>query len=265
VPIGCTLAFDLVLKIFMADPNSEPPLTPTTLPELPDTLEMAIAQARTATQAALEAGYNRLQVELLFPELKPMPVAAQYLSQFEPFGEHLKVFFADAGAAALARREWGGVPYQIRGVAELVQPIQPEDQAFVCVAPTPVEVLQIEAMAQAAGERPFVLLNPKLQDVSIVGIGYAGRQLRERFLNTIEPCYYLRPLEGAAVLRAYPFPWQVWLEEAEGRYRLVGTETERPSTERIEEILLQASGQGGASNRPSLLANMQRFLRALSQ
>lgn len=249
----------------MADPNSQPPLTPTTLPELPDTLEMAIAQARTATQAALDAGYNRLQVELLFPELKPMPVAAQYLSQFESFGEHLKVFFADAGAAALARREWGGVPYQIRGVAELVQPIQPDDQAFICVAPTPVEVLQIEAMAQAAGGRPFVLLNPKLQDVSIVGIGYAGRQLRERFLNTIEPCYYLRPLEGAAVLRAYPFPWQVWLEESEGRYRLVGTETERPSTERIEEILLQASGQGGASNRSSLLANMQRFLRALSQ
>jgi Domain of unknown function (DUF1995) len=237
-----------------------------TLPELPQTLDMAIDQARTATQAALTAGYCRLQVELLFPELKPMPVAEQYLSQFADLGKHLKVFFADAGAAALARREWGEVPFQIRGVAELVEPVQPEDQGFVFVAPTPVEVFQIEAMAQKAAERPFVLLNPKLQDVSIVGIGYAGRQLRERFLNTIEPCYYLRPLEGAAVMRAYPFPWQIWLEESDGDYRLVATETERPSTERLEAILSQTSGSDKASAaKPSLLANMQRFLRALSQ
>jgi hypothetical protein len=241
-----------------------PTPTPTeALPALPQTLEIAIDQARQATQAALEAGYSRLQVELLFPELKPMPVAEQYLSLFADAGAHLKVFFADAGAAALARREWAGVPFQMRGVAELVQPVGPEDQAFVFVAPTPVEVLQIEAMAQTTGERPFILLNPKLQDVSIVGIGYAGRQLRERFLSTIEPCYYLRPLEGAAVMRAYPHPWQIWVEEAEGNYRLVATETDRPSSERIEEILLQASSP--SSPRPSLLANMQRFLRALTQ
>jgi hypothetical protein len=244
---------------------SAPLSAPTTpLPELPQTLDMAIDQARTATQAAIAAGYSRLQVELLFPELKPMPVAEQYLTQFADLGEHLKVFFADAGAAALARRDWGGVTFQIRGVAELVEPVQPTDQAFVFVAPTPVEVLQIEAMAKNAGERPFILLNPKLQDVSIVGIGYAGRQLRERFLNTIEPCYYLRPLEGAAVMRVYPFPWQVWLEEADGSYRLVASEMERPGTERVEEILSQAS-QTTTAARPSFLATMQRFLRALSQ
>jgi len=43
--------------------------------ELPKTLEQAIAQAREATKAAIADGYSLLQVELLFPELKPMPVA----------------------------------------------------------------------------------------------------------------------------------------------------------------------------------------------
>lgn len=231
--------------------------------ELPQTLDQAIDQARQATQAALAAGYRRLQVELAFPELKPMPVAQQYLELFADAGEHLKVFFADAGSAALARRDWGDVPFTIRGVAELEEPVQPEDQVFVFVAPTPVEVLQIEAMAQEAGDRPFILLNPKLQDVSIVGIGYAGRQLRERFLSTIETCYYLRPLEGAAILRAYPEAWQVWLEQSEGAYRLIATQDDKPAGEQLDQILNQATIQPGKRMNP--LKTMQQFLRALSQ
>jgi hypothetical protein len=231
--------------------------------ELPETLEQAIDQARKSTEAAIQAGYRRLQVELAFPELKPMPVAQQYLEMFAEVGEHLKVFFADAGAAALARREWGEVPFTIRGVAELVDPIQPEDRVFVFVAPTPVEVRQIETMAEVAGDRPFILLNPKLQDVSIVGIGYAGRQLRERFLNTIETCYYLRPLEGAAILRAYPEAWQVWLEQTEGKYSLIATEADKPVGERLDQILNQATAQ--PSNRVNPLKTLQQFLRALSQ
>lgn len=45
------------------------------MPELPKTLEDAIAQARDATTAAIQDGYSQLQVELLFPELNPMPVS----------------------------------------------------------------------------------------------------------------------------------------------------------------------------------------------
>jgi len=42
-----------------------------------------------------------------------------------------------------------------------------------------------------------------------VGIGYAARQLRERFLSILESCYYFRPLESAIVYRSYPSMWQV--------------------------------------------------------
>ena len=41
---------------------------------LPKDLTETIVQARTATQAALEAGYTRLQVEILIPELKIQPL-----------------------------------------------------------------------------------------------------------------------------------------------------------------------------------------------
>jgi hypothetical protein len=237
----------------------------TELPQsvLPQSLDAAIAQAREATQAAITAGYTRLQVELLFSELKPMLVAEQFLPLFADLGEHLKVFFSDAGAAALARRDWGDVPFTIRGVNELLEPVQPEDQAFVVVAPTAVEVTQVEAICEQAGDRPFVLLNPKLQDVATIGIGYAGRQLRERFLNTIEPCYFLRPLDNGAILRAYPSPWQVWLEASEGEYRLISETPERPSGEQLDQIFAQATGS--TKPRTGFLADLQNFLRALTQ
>ncbi|HEY9845944.1 MAG TPA: DUF1995 family protein [Candidatus Caenarcaniphilales bacterium] len=231
--------------------------------ELPQTLDEAIAQAREATQAAIAAGYSRLQVELVFPELKPMPVAEQFITLFADLGSKLKVYFPDAGAAALAKRDWGTVPFEIRGIGEKLAPIQPEDQAFVLVAPSDVEVSKVEKMCEAAGDRPCILLNPQLQNVAIVGVGYAGRQLRKRFLNTIETCYYLKPLENGAILRAYPSPWQIWRQKAEGDYELIAEETEKPLGDRLEQIFAQLT-QAEKPQKQGLLAQLQSFLRTLS-
>lgn len=241
--------------------------------ELPKTLDEAISQAKKATEAAIADGGSRLQVELLFPELKPMPVAEQFITLFSDLGSQLRVFFADAGAAALAKRDWGQtweeMPFDIRGVKEIQAAIQPEDQAFVVVAPTSGEVDQIQKMAEQAGDRPFILLNPQLQDVAIVGIGYAGRQLRERFLSTFDICYSLRPLENGTVFRAYPAGWQVW-RQLEGEYQLIAEEPRKPSGEDLERIFAQVSSpsetkQDASRTKPGLLTNLQRFLRALSQ
>ncbi|HEY9642269.1 MAG TPA: DUF1995 family protein [Coleofasciculaceae cyanobacterium] len=234
---------------------------------LPDTLEEAIAQARAATTAALADGCTRLQVELLFPELKIMPVAEQFLPTFEDLGAQLRVYFPDAGAAALARRDWGEKPFAIRGINDIKSEIQPDEQAFLFVQPSSVEVLDVEKLCQQALDRPVVMLNPKLEDVAIIGIGYAGRQLRERFLSQFESCYYLRPLEGAAVFRAYPGTWEVWLEKENG-YELIAEEPQRPAGEVLDRILLGAvAGSPDAAQPPrrGLLSSLQQFLRALSQ
>jgi hypothetical protein len=231
---------------------------------LPNTLEDAIVQSIESTKAALADGKTRLQIEFLFPELKPMPVAQQFLSGLPELGNPIKVFFSDAGAAALARREWGEGPYILKGVDELLEPVQPQDDAFVFVAPTPVEVAAVEKICALAGDRPCILLNPKLQDVSIVGIGYAGRQLRERFLNTLELSYYLRPLEKGAVFRAYPSQWQVWWEGAEGNYEKVAERAERPAGEDLDRILAGILSPA-EQKKGGLFRELQKFLRALSQ
>lgn len=239
--------------------------------DFPQTLEDAIAQAQSATQAAISAGYTRLQIDLLLPELKPTPIALQYLSMFGDMGATLKVFFTDAGAAALARRDWGPIPHQIcsldiagaRQTTPVEELVSPEDQMFLFVAPSSVEVSPVEQICIAAGERPVVLFTPRLEDIGTVGIGYTARKIRERFLSTFEPCYYLRPFDRAALLRCYPSPWQIWLE-ADSAYTLVAEELLKPSSERLDELLLQSGGTQAAPKR-SFIEEMQRFLRALGQ
>jgi Domain of unknown function (DUF1995) len=241
---------------------------------LPDTLEVAIAQSVESARLAIANGLHRLQIEYLFPELKPMPVAKQFLDLFPELGQpdldqqdsdqhqQVKVFFADAGAAALARRDWGETPYAIYGLDELLEPVQPSDVAFVMVATTPVEIAIVEKIVEQAAGRPCIFLNPKFQDVAIVGIGYAGRQLRERFLNTLESCYCLRPLDQGAVFRAYPQLWQVWWQ-VEEEYRLIAEEPERPSGERLDQIVAKAFP--AQAKKGGLWQELQQFLKALSQ
>jgi hypothetical protein len=111
------------------------------------------------------------------------------------------------------------------------------------------------------------LLNPRMEDIAIIGIGYAGRQLRERFLNTFESCYYIRPLDGAALFRAYPSPWQVWQQQGE-TYELIAESPTKPVGEALDRLLAgpsDPSSQASAPARRGILSSLQQFLRALSQ
>ena len=240
--------------------------------ELPKTLEDAIAQSCEAVKSALADGITRIQVELLFPELKFMTVAEQFLPQFTEYESRLKVFFADAGAAALARRDWKNAVFQISDIgtgraASLIAKIQPEDEIFLFIAPTSVEVPQLEKLCELIGERPVIMLTPRLEDSSIVGIGYAARETRRRFISTIESCYYIRPVDDeSALFRCYPGSWEVWLE-IEGEYQKVTELPKKPSGDELDAILL---GEGENTTdatpvrKPSVFKSLQRFIKALS-
>ncbi|MEB3295025.1 MAG: DUF1995 family protein [Synechococcales bacterium] len=252
-------------------PSSNSPISPQ--PDtLPNSLEEAIAQAQVATQAAIQAGYTRLSVELIFPELKPLPIAKIFAAAFEEqYGAGIKLFFTDAGTAAWVQGNWGDVPYRFgsidvagsRQTTTVEEQIAPDDTLYIFVAPTAVEIGPVEQICQAAGDRPVILFNPQLEDVAIVGIGYAARMLRDRFLKTIEPCYYLRSLDDTVALtRFYPTPWQIWLERS-GNWQVIAEEGEKPDSERIDGIL--ATVLGNKSTKTGWLTGLQQFLRALSR
>lgn len=248
---------------------------------IPKTLEEAIVQAKSATQTALEAGCTRLQIEFVIPEiaLQAQYLALEFTSLFSDYGSGLKVFFPDTGAAALARRDWGETPFSVSDLGSSRTPVDmkvsPSDQAFLVISPSAVEVNQVEKLCNLAEDRPVVLVIPQLEDISIVGIGYAARQLRERFLSILESSYYFRPLEGAVVYRTYPNLWQVWLEKDED-YELISEQPQKPLGEALERILLQSTSeqvQETNSNSQSspvrkksgLLSGITSFLKALSQ
>ena len=226
------------------------------------------------SQVALAEGIARIQVEFLFPELKPMPVAEQFLPVFTEYNSRLKVFFADAGAAALARRDWIDAPFAILdiGTGKATTPqskIQAEDEIFLFVAPTSVEVPQLEKICTEIGDRPFVMLNPRLEDAGTVGIGYAARQTRQRFISTIESCYYIRPVDDeTALFRCYPGQWEIWVD-TDGEYQKIAELPKKPSGDELDMIL--AGGQPDVVNnevtptrKPNIFRSLQRFLKALS-
>ena len=247
--------------------------------KLPNTLEEAIEQALAATKAALNDGYGRIQVELVFPEiaLRAQSLALEFTKLFEDYGSSLKVMFPDMGAAALARRDWQEFPFQVSDLGSSRTPvdtkISDDDEIFLVVCPSAVEVTLVERLCNLAGDRPVVILIPQLEDVSIVGIGYAARQLRERFLSTLQSCYYVQPLEGGAILRNYPSPWQVWWEKEES-YELIAELPQKPVGDALEQIFQQAAGdneESGEEDKPAMpkkkgvFSSLQQFLRALSQ
>ena len=243
----------------------------------PETLDIAVEQAKSATQAAIADGYKLIQVELVIPEiaLQSEGLALEFANLFADYGSGVKVMFPDSGAAALAKRNWGESTFQVTDLGSRFTSIEtqvsPEDEIFIVTCPSAVEVERVEKLANLAGDRPVIFLIPQLEDVAVVGIGLAARQLRERFIKNIYSCYYLRPIEGGAILRCHPSRWQIWLEKESG-YELATELSNKPMGEDLERLMIQLTMPEGENansqptrKKPSLLGNLQKFLKALSQ
>ena len=240
--------------------------------QLPTTLEESIALAQSAALAAIAAGHQRITIEIAIPELKSLNLARLFIESFSDRGNTLKVLFPDTGAAALAKRDWQDLNFKIDDLGNSRSPIetkiQPEDQLFIAIEPSAIEVAQVEQLCNAAGDRPVILFLPKLEDAAIVGIGYAARQLRDRFLTTLTCAYYIKPLEASAIYRCYPDLWQVWLEQDDD-YTLLAESPHKPVGDELDAILTPANSAPGTNptppKSPSLFASLGRFLRTLSR
>ena len=242
----------------------------------PATLDAAVEQAKSAAQKAIADGYNLIQVELVVPEiaLKSEALALEFAQLFAD-NYQVKVMFPDTGASALAKRNWGEKPFAVTDMGSRFTSIEtqiaPEDELFIVTCPSAVEVERAEKLSQLAGDRPVIFLIPQLEDVAVVGIGLAARQLRDRFIKNIYTCYYLRPLQEGAILRDHPSPWQIWLEK-ESEYELAKELSSKPMGEDLERLMISLTNPEGetkegsqAKKKVSLLGNLQKFLKALSQ
>ena len=242
----------------------------------PETLDTAVEQAKAAVKTAIADGYKLIQVELVVPEiaLQSEALALEFAKLFVEYGSGVKVMFPDTGAAALAKRNWGEQPFQVTDMGSRFTSIESQmsavDEIYLVTCPSAVEVERAEKLSNLAGDRPVIFLIPQLEDVAVVGIGLAARQLRDRFIKNIYTCYYLRPIPEGAILRNHPSSWQIWLEKESG-YELATELSTKPMGEDLDRLMMQLSnpeGEKGADRpqkKPSLLGNLQKFLKALSQ
>jgi hypothetical protein len=164
---------------------------------------------------------------------------------FERLSQQLQqdvtLVFADAGGAALARRDAPDRAQQVLDLRQLQQrqSAQPSEGLVLAVTPSAADYDSFEAVCQ--GHRgAVVMINGRLEDAA-VGIGSVARDRRKGFVATWQSAYALLPLAGGALRRACPEPWELYRQDPDG-YRLLASSELKPDGEAIAAAL---SGDGG--------------------
>lgn len=215
---------------------------------LPADLAAAEAQARDALLAALVADVNgRWTVEWRFEGLRLLPLALRLARQLVAAGREPRLVFADAGAAALAKRDGPDLAERCADFNSLLreQGQETSQGLLLAVAPSPAEYGDFERLCQQH-RGAVVTLNGRLEDAA-VGIGSVARQRRRGFVAEWQAAYCLQPLAEGVLRRSYPDQWQLYREDVDG-FRLANQFERRPDGEQIAEALAGEAGLGLAGN-----------------
>jgi hypothetical protein len=215
---------------------------------LPADLRSAEAQALEALLAALTSqARGRWSVDWRFEGLRLLPVALRLAAALQQAGQALRLVFADAGGAALARRDAPELAEQIvdfRGQTAGQSP-----PLLLVVAPAPPDYDDFEQLC-SGHSGSVVMLNGSLEDAA-VGIGSVARERRRGFLSQWQPAYALQPLDGSALRFAFPGPWELYRHDPDG-FRLAATFEQRPDLEMQLAALAGEDGPGLAGNLRAL-------------
>lgn len=268
----------------------------------PSTFYQAIAQAQAATAEAFSYGYRLVEVE--FPPLPTSQLESSYVGSDEVADANLALAIDFArGFAARGRRVVIAFPDRVekeRAVGmnnDMEEPIpgvrfgcirdsslstvieriwtkpkieravRDDDDMYIVLGASAQELPDVEDLAYAAGDRPLVFFNLKL-DTSRGDLGlpaFPRRALHFRFLSKIVPAYYLRTRTysrsltrppyivnySGALFRVFPGPYQVLLDTTGGKYKRLAELDERPALGEVRDRLtdgLEIEGVGGKSS-----------------
>ncbi|KAI5674464.1 hypothetical protein M9H77_14828 [Catharanthus roseus] len=257
---------------------------PTRLNNIPHSREIRNYFYNDVLQAATRAindGKTRVKVEINIPELNPemdvyrigtlMELVRTLALSFADDGKRVKVCVQGSmGEGALA-----GMPLQLAGTRKILEfmdwgdhgamdnfikigsiggkEVEEQDDMFILVAPQNAVgnciIDNLKAMTDAAGDRPVILVNPRLKDLpSSSGIMQTiGRERRMEYAASFEICYFFRllyyagtqyPIMGALRM-SYPYNYDLYkrVDEAPGKesYVILASFPKRPTGEEIND------------------------------
>lgn len=213
---------------------------------LPADLQAAEVQTLEAVQAALASeASGRWSIEWRFEGLRLLAPVLRLFAAMLDQDQRSTLVFTDAGGAALARRDAPDLAEHVLDLRQLQQrqAQQPSEGVLLVVSPSTAEYESFEALCQAH-RGAVVMVNGRLEDAA-VGIGSVARERRRGFVATWQSAYALQPLEGGALRRACPGPWELYRQDPDG-YRLITSFEQRPDAEAIGAALHGDGGTGVA-------------------
>uniref|UniRef100_A0A804IKW5 adenylate kinase n=1 Tax=Musa acuminata subsp. malaccensis TaxID=214687 RepID=A0A804IKW5_MUSAM len=232
-----------------------------------------------ATQNAIEDKIRRLKVEINIPELNPETDVYRIGTLLE-LVRTLALSFADDGKrvkvcvqGSMGEGALSGMPLQLAGSRKIMEfmdwgeygalgtfinigsigarEVEEQDDLFILMAPQNAVgnciIDDMKAMTDAAGDRPVILVNPRLKDMpASSGIMQTmGREKRLEYAASFENCYFFRllyyagtqyPIMGALRM-SYPHGYELYkrIDESYGKekYKLIATFPKRPTSEEI--------------------------------
>jgi hypothetical protein len=228
---------------------------------LPVDLRQAESQALAALLAALPStGRGRWSVDWRFEGLRLLPVALRFCQSLLEAGQQPMLVFPDAGACALAKRDAPDLAGRIsdfRGQQRRsADPAEAAGDLLLAAAPAMPDYEEFEQLC-AVHRGPVVMLNGRLEDAA-VGIGSVARERRRGFVAEWQAAYYLQPLAGSALRRAYPGSWELYRQDPDG-FRLAASFEQKPDAEAQAEALAGEGGLGVGGN----LRSLETFIEGL--
>ena len=171
-----------------------------------------------------------LSVNLKLEGLRIHPIINRLSDKIKQAGHDNILLWADAGGAALAKRDIPNHSNNIFTYKEYLSNSEPDDRTILAISPQPYDIEEFEKLC-TLNSSSVIMFNGKLED-PIVGIGSVGRGMRKRFSDKWNSVYYLQPLNGGALLKKYPNDWELYKSESKG-YSFINTFPKRPDDETI--------------------------------
>lgn len=171
-----------------------------------------------------------LSINLKFEGLRLNPIIFRLSNKLTKIQYENILLWADAGGAALAKRDNPEMANKIYTFKEFINSSDLINSILLVCSPQPYDIEMFEQVCSHA-KSTVIMLNGKLED-PIVGIGSVGREMRKRFAEKWQVVYFVQPLSLGALLKKFPNDWDLFKLESNG-YSFVKSFEKRPDDETI--------------------------------
>ena len=171
-----------------------------------------------------------LSVNLRVEGLRLNPIIFRLSNKLTKIKYENILLWADAGGAALAKRDNPELANKIYTFKEFINSPDLINSILLVCSPQPYDIEMFEQVCSHAKSN-VIMLNGKLED-PIVGIGSVGREMRKRFAEKWQVVYFVQPLSLGALSKKFPNDWDLFKLESNG-YSFVKSFEKRPDDETI--------------------------------